>query len=374
LVLVVRDAHTVDKRNNTEGRSHFRRPVRSAIVFTMIDLNDILLFTKLVESKTLTSAAEALGLPKSTVSRRLSLLESQLSVKLFERNTRQFTLTDVGMAYYSRCSDIVTAITSANQYVTDLQVAPRGRIRMTAPTDMSSRYLGAMLAQFSRMHPEINIELTVTDRLLNLVDDGYDLAIRVHGATPSSRLISIPTCKMEAILCASPAYLAERGTPTTIEEFYDHELVLFVPEGLHSFTLTDGSTTHELAPPARIQADHFAPIRDAVIAGAGIGHLCDFSVARELASGELVRVLPQWAHEPTDICVTYPARASVPPRLLLLIDFLVAELRSPPWKREAPESAKTPAIEEMKRRGKRTSITSSDVDVEDRGHRRAVSR
>lgn len=338
----------------------------------MIDLNDILLFTKLVESKTLTSAADALGLPKSTVSRRLSQLEAALSVRLFERNTRHFTLTDVGMAYYSRCAEIIASIVAANQHVTDMQVAPRGRIRMTAPTDMSSRYLGALLADFSRMHPEINVELVVTDRLVNLVDDGFDVALRMSSsASQSSRLVSIPVCKMDCIMCASPAYLAQRGVPTTMTDLYAHELVLFMPENTHSFTLSDGTTTHEISPPARIMADHFAPIRDALVAGAGIGVLCDYAVARELASGELVRVLPQWSQAPIDICVTYPARASLPPRLQLLIDFLIKELTTPPWKRELAEPA---TIEEMKRRRKRTGVSSTEVDIEYRGDRRAVSR
>ncbi len=339
----------------------------------MHDLNDILLFTKLVESKNLTAAADALGIPKSTVSRRLSQLEESLSVKLFERNTRQFSLTDVGMAYYNRCSEIIASIVAANQHVTDMQVAPRGRIRMTAPTDMSSRYLGGLLAAFARAHPEINVELTVTDRLVNLIDDAFDIALRIAGNAPhSSRLVSIPVCKMEGILCASPAYLAERGVPAKIQDLYAHDLVLFMPEGMHSFTLTDGSTTHEIAPPARIIADHFAPVRDAILAGAGIGWLCDYSVAREIASGELVRVLPGWGHQPIDICVTYPVRASVPPRLQLLIDYLVRELAAPPWLREA--STEAAAIEKVKGRWQRPGVASPQVDVEHRRDRRAVSR
>ena len=306
----------------------------------MIDLNDIVLFTKLVEAKNLTAAAEALGIPKSTVSRRLSQLEAELSVKLFERNTRHFSLTDVGMAYYARCSEIVASIVAANQHVTDLQVAPRGRIRMTASTDMSSRYLGSILAAFTREHPEINVELTVTDRIVNMVEDAFDIALRINSnAQTSARMVSIPVCKMEGILCASPAYLAERGTPARIEELDAHDLALFMPEGMHSFPLTDGTTTHEVAPPARLLADHYAPIRDALVAGAGIGVMCDYSVAREIAAGELVRVLPAWMHPPLDICVVYPARASVPPRLQLLVDYLVRELSPPPWQRELQGSA-----------------------------------
>lgn len=300
----------------------------------MIDLNDLLLFTKLVESKNLTSAAEALGLPKSTVSRRLSQLEEQLCVRLFERNTRHFTLTDIGLAYYTRCAEIVQSVLAANQYVTDLQVAPRGRIRMTAPTDLSSRYVGAILAEFTKAHPEINIELTVTDRIVNLVEDAYDIALRITNSPPATNVVSIPVAKSSGLLCASPAYIAARGAPATIQDLYSHDLALFMPSGMHGFTLSDGTTTHELAPPVHLVADHYAPIRDALVAGAGIGVMIEYAVARELASGELVRVLPQWSAGAVDIRLVHPARSAMPPRLTLLIDHLVKHMSPAPWQRE----------------------------------------
>jgi DNA-binding transcriptional LysR family regulator len=304
----------------------------------MFDLNDIVLFTKLVESKTLTSAADALGLPKSTLSRRLSQLEAQLSVKLFERNTRHFTLTDVGMAYYTRCSEIVAKVASANQHVMDLQVAPRGRIRMTAPTDLSSRYVGAILAEFTKEHSEINIELTVTDRVVNLVEDSFDIALRITNAAHAGNLVSITVGRTFGILCASPAYIASHGSPTQIEDLYSQDLVLFMPAGMHSFTLTDGNTTHEIAPPVHLVADHYAPIRDALLAGAGIGVMTDYAVARELASGELVRVLPEWSSGELEIRVVHPARSTIPPRITLLLDHLVKHMSPPPWEREIVSS------------------------------------
>jgi DNA-binding transcriptional LysR family regulator len=300
----------------------------------MFDMNDILLFTKLVESKTLTGAADDLGLPKSTVSRRLSQLEDVLGVRLFERNTRHFSLTDVGLTYYTHCVEILARIHSANQEVTDMQVAPRGRIRLTAPTDLSSRYLGALLAAFTTRHPEIHVELVVTDRLVNLMEDAIDVALRIGNIAHSSNLVSHKIATTIGVLCASPRYLEEHGTPTKIEDLYGKSLALFMPNGMHSFTLTDGKTTHEIAPPARLVADHYAPIRDALVASAGIGVMCDYAVARELASGELVRVLPGWSSGTLDVRMVHPARAALPPRITLLLDHFMRNFAPPPWERE----------------------------------------
>ncbi|HEY4175814.1 MAG TPA: LysR family transcriptional regulator [Kofleriaceae bacterium] len=340
-----------------------------------MDLNDIVLFTKLVESKTLTSAADQLGIPKSTVSRRLSQLEGELGVKLFERNTRHFTLTDVGMAYYVRCSEIVGKVTEANQFVTDMQVSPRGRVRMTAPTDLSSRYLGRILGEFAKLHPEINVELFVSDKVMSLPEDGFDLALRIHDSsdpTNGGKLMAHKLTPLTGVLCASPSYLEQHGVPEKIEDLYTRPLLVWMPDGVHSFKLTDGTATMELAPPARMVANYYAPIRDALVAGAGIGAMADYAVARELASGELVRVLPTWAGAPYDIFLVYAARESVPPRIRLLVDHLQKELSPPPWTREP--SAESASVEQVKGRGKSSRVSRTDVEVEDRGNRRAVSR
>src|SRR4051812_16899284 len=131
-----------------------------------MDLNDIVVFTKVVETKSFTGAAEQLGLPKSTVSRKLAQLEERLGVRLVQRTTRKLALTDIGEAYYERCARIVSDMQSAEQLVTDMQATPRGRLRVTAPIDLSTRYLGGILASFVSQHPDINVELDATDRVV----------------------------------------------------------------------------------------------------------------------------------------------------------------------------------------------------------------
>ena len=193
-----------------------------------MDLNDIVVFTKVVETRSFTSAAEALGLPKSTVSRKLAQLEERLGVRLVQRTTRKFALTEIGTAYYERCQRIVADLAAAEQLVTDMQATPRGRVRVTAPIDLSMRYLGAIIADFLAAHADINIELEASDRLVDLIEEGYDVAIRI-GPLQESTLIARKLVTIDAVLCAAPAYLARRGTPVVIEEIDEHDRVLFTP-------------------------------------------------------------------------------------------------------------------------------------------------
>src|SRR6185503_2217826 len=143
-----------------------------------MDLNDIVVFTKVVETRSFTGAAEQLGLPKSTVSRKLAQLEERLGVRLVQRTTRKLALTDIGQAYYERCARIVSDLQAAEQLVTDMQATPRGRVRVTAPVDLSTRYLGAIIADFLAAHGDVNVELEATDRVVDLIEEGYDVAVR----------------------------------------------------------------------------------------------------------------------------------------------------------------------------------------------------
>src|SRR5262245_43991131 len=152
-----------------------------------MDLNDIVVFTKVVETRSFTGAADQLGLPKSTVSRKLAQLEERLGVRLVQRTTRKLALTDIGEAYYERCARSVADIAAAEQLVTDMQATPRGRLRVTAPIDLSTRYLGGIIAEFIAANPEVNVEVEATDRIVDLIEEGFDLGIR-FGPLPESTL------------------------------------------------------------------------------------------------------------------------------------------------------------------------------------------
>jgi DNA-binding transcriptional LysR family regulator len=298
-----------------------------------MDLNDIVVFTKVVETKSFTGAADALGLPKSTVSRKLAQLEERLGVRLVQRTTRKLALTEIGEAYYERCSRIVADIAAAEQLVTDMQSTPRGRLRVTASVDFATRFLGEIVAEFLAQHPEINVELEATDRVVDLIEDGFDLAVR-FGQMPESTLIARKLCSLYLILTASPAYLARRGTPKTVEELDEHDHVLFTPVSRNqTWTLVHGEQSYDFGRPARLASNNYGAVVDVARAGSGIALISEFMVGDELKTGKLVRVLPEWQTRPTDVHAVYPARQNVPPRLTLFLEHLAKSLNPPPWAR-----------------------------------------
>ena len=296
-----------------------------------MDLNDIVVFTKVAETKSFTGAAEQLGLPKSTVSRKLAQLEERLGVRLVQRTTRKLALTEIGEAYYERASRIVADMQAAEQVVTDMQATPRGRLKVTAPIDLSTRYLGAIIAEFIAAHADITVELDATDRVVDLIEDGYDVAVR-FGQLPESTLIARKLATFAGLLCASPAYLAKRGTPATVEELDDHDKVLFLPNARSTgWTLINGDQTYELGRPARFSSNNLAAVRDVVLAGGGISVMTEFMVACDIHDGKLVRLLPSWGARAIDVQAVYPARQNLPPRLTLFLDHLAKSLNPPPW-------------------------------------------
>jgi len=297
-----------------------------------MDLNDIVVFTKVAETKSFTGAADALGLPKSTVSRKLAQLEERLGVRLVQRTTRKLALTDIGEMYYERCSRIVHDVIAAEQLVTDMQATPRGRLRITAPVDFSTRWLGDIVAAFLARYPDINIELASSDEVVDLIEDGFDVAVR-FGPMPESTLIARKLCSLSLVLAASPAYLAK--TPMrSIDDLDAAEHVLFTPTtATQAWTLFNGDQTHEFGRPARFASNNYGAVRDVALAGGGVALLSEFMVSDYLTAGQLVRVLPKWSTKQTEVHAVYPARHNLPPRLTLFLDHLAKALSPPPWDR-----------------------------------------
>jgi DNA-binding transcriptional LysR family regulator len=298
-----------------------------------MDLNDIVVFTKVVETRSFTGAADVLGLPKSTVSRKLAQLEERLGVRLVQRTTRKLALTEIGEAYYERCSRIVADVASAEQLVTDMQATPRGRLRVTAAVDFSSRFLGTIVADFLAQHQDINVELEATDRVVDLIDEGFDVAVR-FGQMPESTLIARRLCTVSLVLCAAPSYLARHGTPAQVEELDEHDHVLFTPISRNqTWTITNGEASYEFGRPARLASNNLGSIVEATRAGAGVALVSEAMVTDALTSGALVRLLPAWTTPPLEVHAVYPARQNLPPRLTLFLDHLAKALNPPPWAR-----------------------------------------
>jgi DNA-binding transcriptional LysR family regulator len=298
-----------------------------------MDLNDIVVFAKVVETRSFTGAAEALGLPKSTVSRKLAQLEERLGVRLVQRTTRKLALTDVGEAYYERCQRIVADVAAAEQLVTDMQATPRGQLKLTAPVDLSSRYLGSIVAEFIAAHPAIHVLIDASDRVADLIEEGFDVAIR-FGPLPESTLIARRLCSIDFIMVAAPSYLARKGSPREVEELDDHERILFTPNSrAQTWSAHRGDASYEFGRPAHFSSNNISAVRDVVLAGGGIALIPEFIVACDIVTNTLVRVLPDWQGRSTDVHAVYPARQNLPPRLSLFLEHLAHAFSPPPWLR-----------------------------------------
>lgn len=297
-----------------------------------MDLNEILVFTRVVETKSFTGAADLLGLPKSTVSRKLAQLEERLGVRLLQRTTRKLALTDAGQAYYERCAKIVADAAAAEKLVTDMQATPRGMLRVTAPVDLSTAFLGPMLAAFCSEHPEISIELAAADQVVDLIEDGFDVGIR-FGPLQESTFAARRLCRVHMQLWAAKSYIARRGMPRSPDELDDHDRVLFTPvTRMQSWELVGPEgETYELARPARFASNNLAAVRSVMIEGGGIAIMPNFFAAEPSAAGLIEQVLPGWECRFNEVFAVYPGRQNLPPKLQLFLEHLSRSFNPPPW-------------------------------------------
>lgn len=294
-----------------------------------MDFNNWLIFTRIVELGGLSEASRRLGLPKSTLSRRLANLEDDLGVRLVNRRGRTFELTDAGRLFYAEASQLAGQVEGARERLTDRTGREGGTIRMTAPHTPGGRFLGDWLAQFLRQHPDIHIELDLSDRVVSLLEQGYDLAMRV-GPLADSSLVARPLGSSERLLVASPACIEQHGRPESPARLADLPCVGFGEQrsGHGTWLLSLGKRTERVHYHPVLRCDDMATIFRACVAGAGVALIPDFVCRDALESGELVRVLAEWRGPPAKFYLVYPERKLLPVRVRLLIDFLIERGKS----------------------------------------------
>ncbi len=293
---------------------------------TEVDLNRVAVFLRVVEAQSFTAAAQTLGLPKSSVSRSVARLEESLGVQLLQRTTRALQLTEAGRVYFEEASRALSALEQAHETLSLLDARPQGPVRITAPVDLGVQVLASLAARFSRRTPGITLEFVLTSRLVNLVDEGVDLAVRA-GALRDSSLISRRVSGLEAWLFASRAYLDARGTPTSVEQLAEHDCVLFRPKrGRAEWELTGPAGTTRVTVRGPVAADDFLFLHEAVIGGAGIGLLPAIQCEQDLAQGRLVRLLSPYIGPSSPLHVVWPPSRHVPRRVMLVRDWLVKAL------------------------------------------------
>jgi DNA-binding transcriptional LysR family regulator len=296
-----------------------------------VDLNRVAIFSRVVAEGSFTAAARALGLPKSSVSRSVALLEHDLGVRLLQRSTRALRLTDAGARLHDKASRALADLDEATAEASDREASASGVVRVTAPVDLGVAVLAPVVARFSRAHPSIRVELVLTARVVDLVGEGVDLALRV-GVVQGAALVARLVAKIESGLYASRGYLAASGAPGKVEELGSHACVLFRgAHGAATWALSGPSGVRRVRVAGRLDVDDLSAARKCVLAGAGIGLLPAILVAREVERGRLVRVLPEHSAEATPLHLAVPTARLLPKRVALLRDLLLSELPRLRW-------------------------------------------
>jgi DNA-binding transcriptional LysR family regulator len=292
-------------------------------------------FACVVEARSFSAAAAKLATSKSRVSRCVSTLERELSVKLLHRSTRKLSLTEAGALFYEHCARIVKEADLAEQRMTRAQSEPEGLVKVTAVPAFAIRHVVPAIAEFHQRYPRIRVKLSCSNRrAVDLGDEGFDLGIRIHAQPPDPKLVTRKLAANRVVLCASPAYLDRRGTPRRPDDLRQHECVVFPPTAPKgAWTFRRGRRTHSVDIHGALETDETEAVRAAVMAGMGVGILPLYMASDALREGKLVPLLRDFAIvNDSVIHLVYLPNSTLPSRVRALIDFLVGRFAPvPPW-------------------------------------------
>ena len=289
------------------------------------DLNELAIFTRVVQAGSFTAAARLLLMPKSSVSRKVLALEDRLGARLLHRTTRKLGLTDAGRVYYQHSARIVAEVEEAGQAIGQLQAAPRGLLRVTAP--LSFGMLSPIAAEFLRRFPDVQLEVLCTDRRVDLIAERFDLAIRA-GALGDSTQIARKLGALTRVLVASPAYLRRRGRPRLPAELRQHDCISFGAGPIPSvWTLRSGGRSAEIRIEPRLAVNDFDWMLEAARAGLGIAWMPRFVCAKDLRAGRLEPLLSAWCSTETPVHALYPTARHLSPKIVAFCDLVRKRLK-----------------------------------------------
>lgn len=301
----------------------------------MRDLNDLSLYAAVVANGGFSAASRALNTPKSRISRRVAALEQQLGVRLVERTTRRFKVTDVGQDVYRHARAAMSEAEAVDEVVSKLRAEPQGLVRVSCPLGVD-RVLGAVLPAFLRAHPKLRVQVLVTNRRVDIIEEGVDVAIRIREQLDSDADLQVRIIgRTGAWLFASAAFVAEHGAPRTPDEVANFPTISHTERpGLDRWGLVNAAGERvEVAHEPRISATDWTLIRRSAIDGLGIALLPEYLGRELLRTGELVRVLPDWTRGEGIIHLVFTSRRGLLPGVRAVIDFAAEALhpRSPVW-------------------------------------------
>ncbi|MEO7067726.1 MAG: LysR family transcriptional regulator [Rhodanobacter sp.] len=292
----------------------------------MNHLEDMRIFVETVDAQSFTATAERLGLSKQFVSKRIAALEKRLGARLLVRTTRHLRVTDLGLAYHERAQRILLEVDDAEQMITSQTATPRGTLRLSAPMTFATLHMGSLIPEFMRRHPEVSIELELNDRTVDLVGEGYDMAVRI-GTLADSSLLARGIASVQLITCASPDYLRLHDMPVVPDQLGSHDCLIYGHARHSEWTFRIEGRARKVAVSGRMRANNGEMLCHAAIQNMGITNLPDFIVAAALADGRLVEVLSSFRPEAFTIYAVYPQHRQSSLLVRAFSDFLVEHFR-----------------------------------------------
>lgn len=297
----------------------------------MDKFQEMRVFSAVVDAGSFVSAAAALSVSKAAVSRYVLDLEQRLGVRLLHRTTRKLSLTGEGEIFYARCREILASIEESEAEISSRMGSASGLLKVSVPLSFGVKHLAPLWAGFMAAHPQVSLDVNLSDRVVDLVEDGFDLAIRI-ARLPDSSLISRKIASTRLVLCASPAYLRRRSLPLQPSDLREHDVIsytLLAMGDLWSFVGPDGPGTVKIMP--RLRSNNGDTCIAAALNGGGIVLQPTFLVGEHLAAGTLVELLPRFRSIELGIFAVYPTRKFVVPKVRLLIDHLSQSFAGAPW-------------------------------------------
>ncbi|WIG96763.1 LysR family transcriptional regulator [Myxococcus sp. SDU36] len=289
-------------------------------------LDEIFAFMAVVDAGSFVGGGRAIGLTRSAAGKALARLESRLGVRLLNRTTRHVSLTDDGRVFHEHCQQVLAALDEAEASVGDRTGTPRGVLRITVPDAFGRLHVLPVLKKYLQTWPDVQVEVSFTDRVADIIEEGYDLAVRINVTSTDTRLVSRLVAQHRVFVCAAPSYLAARGEPQTLEELATHDCLLFSSRSRRQRwrLRPKGGAYVTVEGRSRLRLDSGEALRDAAVAGLGIAFLPAFLVGEDLARGRLKALLPSCETEVVRIMAFYPSKRHLPAKVRRFIDLLVA--------------------------------------------------
>lgn len=299
----------------------------------MDKLESMRAFVEVVNHSGFAAAGRQLGLSRSVVNKLVAQLEGELDVQLLQRTTRRVSPTDTGRAYYERCVDILAEVAAAERSAAQLQTEPKGALRINAPMSFGTMHLAEAIAHFMQRYPDIQMQLTLNDRFIDLIEEGFDVTLRIAELRADDSLVTRAIAPISRVICAAPSYLEARGMPVEPDDLQNHDCLKYGHLAANSQWQLVDQTGKQMNVRLRCRgySNNGEVLRECAIAGAGVTLLPTFIVGQALQSGQLIQVLADYCPLPITAYLAYATNRHLSTKIQLLVAFLQDWFKSPTW-------------------------------------------